>query len=133
MKLGYVILYVPSIPEAVDFYEKAFGMKCRFQEVEGDMGYAEMETGSTVLSFATEELARSHGFSFRATRPDAESPSVEIALVTDDVQTAYDKAIAAGATSASVPTEKEWGQTVSYVRDNHGYLVEICSPMSPPG
>ncbi|MEM6692252.1 MAG: VOC family protein [Planctomycetota bacterium] len=131
MKLGYVILYVPSIPDAVDFYERAFGLTCRLQSVEGNMGYAEMETGSTVLSFATEELARSHGFDFRATRPDVDSPSFEVAFVTDDVQAAFDKAIAAGATSASEPTQKEWGQTVSYVRDIHGYLVEICSPMTP--
>jgi hypothetical protein len=27
------------------------------------------------------------------------------------------------------PTVKPWGQTVSYVRDLDGFLVEICSPM----
>jgi predicted enzyme related to lactoylglutathione lyase len=31
------------------------------------------------------------------------------------------------AKSVSPPTQKPWGQTVSYVRDNNGFLIEICS------
>lgn len=127
MKLGYIILYVPKVDEAVAFYEAAFGLKCRFTHEGGD--YAEMETGETVLAFASETLADSHGFAYRRTTADGDAPSVELALVTDDVQAAFDKAIAGGATAAMSPKQQPWGQMVSYVRDHNGYLVEVCSPV----
>ncbi|QDT04941.1 Glyoxalase-like domain protein [Rubripirellula lacrimiformis] len=130
MKLGYVILYVPSVADAVDFYESAFGLECRFRHggIEGD--YAEMETGQTALAFVSETLADSHGFGYRKTNVQSEAPSIEVALVTDDVSAAYDRAIAAGAIAVKAPAQQPWGQTISYVRDNNGYLVEICSPVA---
>jgi uncharacterized glyoxalase superfamily protein PhnB len=127
MKLGYIILYVPTVSDAVAFYESAFGLECGFKHEGGD--YAEMVTGETKLAFASEELADSHGFAYRKTTSLDDAPSVELALVTGDVQAAFDKAIQAGAMSAKEPTKQPWGQTVSYVRDNNGYLVEICSPV----
>jgi uncharacterized glyoxalase superfamily protein PhnB len=127
MKLGYIILYVPSVADAALFYESAFGMECGFKHEGGD--YAEMVTGETKLAFASETLADSHGFAYRKTKSSEDAPSVELALVTTDVQAAFEKAIAAGATPAKHPTVQSWGQTVSYVRDNNGYLVEICSPV----
>ena len=54
---------------------------------------------------------------------------VEVAFTTGDVAAAYDKALAAGAKSVSKPEQKPWGQTVAYVRDNNGFLVELCTPM----
>jgi uncharacterized glyoxalase superfamily protein PhnB len=41
----------------------------------------------------------------------------------------YAQALKAGATSLSEPSAKPWGQTVAYVRDNNGFLVELCTPM----
>ncbi|KAA1257954.1 Glyoxalase-like domain protein [Rubripirellula obstinata] len=127
MKLGYIILYVPNVEEAVAFYETAFGLECRFFHESGD--YAEMKTGETALAFASEELADSHFFAYRKTTADQDAPSVEVAFVTDDVQAGFDKAVAAGAFSAKPPTTQPWGQVVCYVRDVNGYLVEICSPV----
>ncbi|MEO1614941.1 MAG: VOC family protein [Planctomycetota bacterium] len=129
MKLGYVILYVPDVPKAVEFYKSAFGLECRFQPKGEDVDYAEMATGETVLSFASETLAQSHGFRFRKSSIDEDAASVELALVTDDVDTAFHRAVTAGAQSAKEPSMTSWGQTVSYVRDLNGYLVEICSPI----
>jgi uncharacterized glyoxalase superfamily protein PhnB len=54
---------------------------------------------------------------------------VEVALVTTDVAGLYARAVEAGATTVSEPATKPWGQTVAYVRDNAGHLVEICSPV----
>lgn len=53
-----------------------------------------------------------------------------IALITDDVATAYTKALAAGAVAIKEPLAKPWGQSVAYVRCPDGTLVEICSPVS---
>ena len=55
---------------------------------------------------------------------------VEVALVTADVPGLYLRAVKAGAISVSEPATKPWGQTVAYVRDNAGHLVEICTPVN---
>ena len=39
-------------------------------------------------------------------------------------------ALAAGATAVRPPTRKPWGQSVSYVRDPDGVLVELCTSMA---
>jgi uncharacterized glyoxalase superfamily protein PhnB len=54
---------------------------------------------------------------------------VEIAFLTEDVNAAFHIALEAGATSVAEPITKPWGQTVAYVRDRDGMLVEIGSQM----
>ena len=128
MKLGYVIHYVPDVAATVAFYEAAFGLAPRFIHDSGT--YAEMETGATALAFASEAMIDEQGANFRRTRPGDTPPGMEIALVTDDVRAAFATAVAAGAVPLMPPKQKPWGQTVGYVRDINGALVELCSPMS---
>ncbi len=123
------MLYVPDVELAVDFYERAFGLTKRFVKVEGDIGYAEMETESTKLGFVSHSLARSNGVEYTDLPPDQPAAPMEIGLVTDDVAAAHATAVEAGAADVAAPTKKPWGQTVAYVRDLNGFLVEICSPM----
>jgi len=127
MKLGYVILYVPEVAAAIGFYARAFGLQARFVHDSGT--YGELDTGATVLAFAAEALADENGVEITATRPEARAPAMEVALVTDDVADAYARAVAAGATAQTPPARKPWGQTVAYVRDLNGFLVELCSPV----
>lgn len=123
-KLGFVILYVPDVARAVDFYERAFSVNLRFLHESGQ--YAEMETGVTALAFADETDTPTHEV-IEPSRPARKAPSVEVAFIVDDVQAAFDKAVSAGATAIVKPVEKPWGQTVSYVRDLNGFLVELCT------
>jgi lactoylglutathione lyase len=127
MRLGYIIVYVPDVPAALDFYERAFGLERRF--LHDSNTYGEMETGGTALAFAAESLVALNGITARPNRRSDPSAAAEIGLVTDDVAAAYRKAVSAGAVAYQEPTEKPWGQTVGYVRDINGFLVEICSPM----
>jgi len=127
MKLGYLILYVPDIEDAVSFYEDAFGLKRRFVHDSGT--FAELDTGDTVLAFASEGLAESHEFPFRKQNRAIDPGAFEIALVTDDVATAHSNAIKAGALERSAPSLMPWGQTVSYVADHLGNIVELCTPI----
>ena len=127
MKLGYIILYVPDIEDALDFYERAFGLNRGF--VHDSFTYAELTTGETRLAFASEDLAGSHGFDFRKQRPEDDAPAFEIALVTDDVAAAHRAALHAGAVERKAPAEMPWGQTVSYVADHLGNTVELCTPI----
>ena len=128
MRFGYAIAYVQEVERSVVFYERAFGLKRRFVDESGQ--YAEMETGETTLAFASNELGQSNlPGGFRENDP-AEPPSgVEIAFVAEDVGDAFQSALEAGATKAAEPKTKPWGQTVAYVRDPDGVLVEIGSEM----
>ena len=128
MKLGYTILYVPDVERAVAFYEHAFGLQRRFVHTSGQ--YAEMETGPTALAFAADALAASNfEADYQRADPDARPPAFEITFVTDDVASAFERATRAGAAPLAEPAEKPWGQTVSYVRDLNGVIVELCTPV----
>ena len=129
MRFGYTILYVEDVTRAIDFYERAFGLTRRF--VSDDASYGEMETGDTTLSFASHILVGEFiPGGYRRNDPAEPPVGVEIGFVTDDVPSAWETALAAGATVVSPPTTKPWGQTVAYVRDLDGMLVEICTPVT---
>jgi lactoylglutathione lyase len=127
MRLGYVIVYVVDVPATLEFYERAFGLTRRFLH-ESNM-YGEMETGGVALAFAAEALIEQNGVAARPNRRVDLPAGAEIGLVADDVAAAYRKAVSAGAIAYKEPAVKPWGQTVGYVRDNSGFLVEICSAM----
>jgi len=126
MKFGYTILYVKDVGKTVAFYESAFGLKRKFVH---ESGYGEMDTGETKLAFASVELATSNGVSFVQANSEGPAPAVEVAFVTEDVQGTFAAAVKAGAVPVAEPRQKPWGQTVGYVRDLNGFLVEICSPL----
>lgn len=127
IKLGYMLFYVNDVEKTLKFFEAAFGLERKFLQVEGDKGYGELNTGGTTLGFVSYAQARSTGIEFLEPQSDGPAQAVEIGFVTDRVANAYEKAIYNRATPVAAPTEKPWGQTVSYVRDINGFLVEICS------
>lgn len=126
MKFGYTIVYVRDVGETIGFWERAFGLRRRF--VDENNTYGEMETGETTLAFAANSMGESNlPGGFRENDPSELPAGVEIALLTDDVEGAYRAAVEAGATGEAEPKIKPWGQTVAYVRDPDGVLVEIGS------
>jgi len=128
IKFGYTIFYVTDVTKSIEFYEQAFGFTRKFITPEGD--YGEMLTGETTISFASTEFANSNlEGGFIQSEINNQPFGIEIGLLTPDVSNAITKAIAAGAKLISEPTQKPWGQTVAYIRDINGFLVEICTPM----
>jgi catechol 2,3-dioxygenase-like lactoylglutathione lyase family enzyme len=127
MKFGYTIIYTGDVEASISFFEKAFGLQRRFVH---ESGYGELETGNTALAFASHELGTGNLPDGYTKVNEAKPVGIEIALVTDDVEGAYAKAIDAGATSLKAPVPKPWGQIVAYVRCPDGTLVEICSPVN---
>lgn len=125
MKLGYTILYVEDVPKTLAFYEQAFGLPLKFLHESGN--YGELDTGATVLAFSAYRLIRELGKNPQPAQPHA--PCFEIALTTHDVPAAVTQAVISGATLQQEPAEMPWGQTVAYVTDINGFLVEICTPM----
>lgn len=126
---AYTILYVKDVLKLMEFYETVFDFKRKF--IAPGNVYGELITGSTTLSFAAVDLAKSNlkeGFiqSDVRNKPFA----IEIGFATDQVQQLFDRAVKFGAAVESEPSYKEHGQTVAYVRDPEGFLIEICTPMS---
>lgn len=125
MQLGYTILYVEDVAASLAFYRAAFGLETRFLHESGDFG--ELETGSTALAFSSRRLMTQLGK--HPAWPDPAAPCSEIALVTPEVPAALTRALAAGARLIQDVEHMPWGQTVAYVADPDGFLVEICSPV----
>lgn len=128
MDLGWVIFVVPDVAATIDFFERAFGLSRRFVGDAGD--YGEMDTGATTLAFVAESLAATTiPVGLRPNRPGEAPAGAQVTLVTDNVGDAYDRAVAAGAVGLGAPTTTPWGQTVAYLRDPNGLLVEIGTPI----
>lgn len=128
--LGYVILYVNDVAASLHFYEQAFGLARRFFNDEEGKAYGELESGPARLAFASLALAREHlGAQVVQASPSGPPLAVEVALVTQEVEALYERALRAGAIPVMEPSVKPWGQRVAYVRDNAGHLVELCTPM----
>jgi len=123
VRFGYTIIYVRDVAASLGFYERAFGLERRLLHESGQ--YGELETGSTALAFAAHELAAESVRDLAKVDPSG----FEICLVDEDVESAYKRAVDAGADAVSEPEEKPWGQRTAYVRDPDGTLVEIASPM----
>jgi lactoylglutathione lyase len=126
MKLDGVMIWVADVPATVAFYEAAFGLEVTMMD--DAKTYAQLGTGETTLAFAAESAAAGTGLTVRPHRSGETPAAVQLAFVHEDVTAAYDRAVAAGAEPAVPLTQKPWGQTLGYLRDNNGFLVELSSP-----
>jgi catechol 2,3-dioxygenase-like lactoylglutathione lyase family enzyme len=128
MKFGYTIIYVPDVSASLEFFERAFGLKQRFIH---ESGFGELDTGETVLAFATHALGKTNLPNGYVEASSSVQPlGIEVALVTESVPDAHARAVSAGAISLKDPMVKPWGQTVSYLRCPDGTLVELCTPVA---
>jgi lactoylglutathione lyase len=129
MRFGYTILYVRDVPASLRFYERAFGQRRRFVHESGQ--YAELDTGTTALAFASLDLAASNlPEEVRPAAAAESAPTFEVCFVSEQVGRAFARAVGHGAEPVTAPHSKPWGQDVAYVRDPDGILVEIASPAS---
>jgi catechol 2,3-dioxygenase-like lactoylglutathione lyase family enzyme len=129
MRFRWTIIYVADVTATIEFYERAFGFTRRF--ISGEGGYGEIETGDTRLGFAAiknSENALPGGVA--PLDPAGQPQAAELGFVADDVGAGVKQAVDAGASLISEPKEMPWGQTVAYVRDLNGVLVEIASDMA---
>lgn len=128
LNFTYTIFYVKDVTKTLKFYEKAFGFKKKF--ITPGNEYGELDTGNTTLSFAKTTLAKSNlKKGFIESSVSKKPFGMEIGLTTSDVDKAVKVAVKAGAKLVEAPKTKPWGQTIAYVRDINGFLIEICTPM----
>jgi lactoylglutathione lyase len=124
MEFGYTVLYVEDVSATAAFYEQAFGLK----PLLSNPAHTEMSTGSTILAFGAVKHLRQQVSDVRENIPSEPAIAMQISFVTNDVTSAYAKAVALGATAVNEPQTMPWGQIVSRVRDLNGVMVGIVSP-----
>ncbi len=126
---GYAIVFVPSVPATIEFYENAFGFTDSF--IHEGKDYGELKTGATKLAFTAHELAKTAvPFPYRSTSRDGDVLGVEFTLTTIDVDGLFERAVSAGATPLSTPHDMPWEQRVAYVKDLNGFAIGLATPMS---
>lgn len=134
MRFRYSCIIVRDVPATVAFYEKAFGFPLRFMHP--SRAYAELETGATLLSFFGESFIANQkllgDLPFRPVRPDAEPVTAVLAFDTESLEQDWQRAISAGAKVVKAPEPKPWQQTVGYLRDPDGIVIELCTPSPRP-
>ncbi|MDC6406148.1 MULTISPECIES: VOC family protein [Maribacter] len=129
MKYAYTILYVKNVSKTLEFYESAFGFARKFVTPEHD--YGELISGETTIAFASEKLGNSNFKNgFQKIVKDKKPMGAELVFTTETIEEDFKNALASGATEYEPIIEKPWGQKVGYVRDNNGFLIEICTPIN---
>lgn len=129
LQFGYTILYVKDVEKSIDFYSNVFGFEKKYITPEKD--YGEVHTGQTTLGFSSFELGDANFTEegYQKTDVNDRPFGFQLSLTTHHVQESLDRAVENGATLVMKKTKKEWGQTVSMVRDLDGFLIEICTPV----
>jgi len=127
IKYSYTIMYVADVEATVKFYEEAFGFTRKFVTPEED--YGELISGETTIAFAHLDLATSN-LSRGYQQLNNEKPfGIELGFVVEDVAKAIEQVVRAGGKIYEEQKIKPWGQTVGYVLDNNGFLIELCTAM----
>ena len=117
-----VNIYVDDVPASAAFYER-LGFRESFRTPPaGEPLHVELRLDDLVLGIASVTSARAdHGLDVRT-----DGRSVEICVWTDDVDTAHDELVAAGAPSLSAPHDWLDGRLrVAWVGDPTGNPVEL--------
>lgn len=128
MKYAYTILYVENVTETIQFYENAFGFSRKFISPEND--YGELISEETTISFASIALGNANFKSgFKKSVSGKKPFGIELAFTTENIEEDFQNAINAGAIEFEPIAEKPWGQKVGYLRDNNGFLIEVCTPV----
>ena len=114
----YPYLCVPSVDDAIDFYERAFGAREHFvlREPGGRVGHAELHLGATILML-------SDPFPELGVAPPGEAgcASVSIHLHVEDVDALVADARSAGAQVLRAPEDQFYGERSATVLDPFGY------------
>jgi lactoylglutathione lyase len=122
MKLGYAL----ELKAPLEFYKKAFELEIGYLHEVRKYGQIKRNS-TTILAFASERIPELNGLEIRPNRSTERSGPFEIALVAQNVDGAYEKAIAGGAKVVETPADRPLAQRVGYVSDLNGVLEELFS------
>jgi len=111
-------LYVRGASKAMDFYARAFGGQELFHmgAPGGTISHGEMQIGDSILMLADENPEQGS----RSPETVGGTPA-SVFLYVADVDEVFAKAMAAGATAHSEPTDMFWGDRMAMLRDPFGH------------
>lgn len=114
-------LVVDNSSAAIEFYRKAFGAEELFRfESDGRVGHAEIRIGDSHLMLSDEWP----DMGYRSAKNIGSTP-VSLMLYVDDVDTVYQRAIAAGATERSPVEDQFYGDRSGNLTDPFGHQWTI--------
>ncbi len=109
---------------AIEFYKQAFGATetMRMDAPGGKIGHAELEIGDSLIML-------SDPFPQSTTRPPKElgGTTSGVFLYVEDVDSAFKRAIDAGATSSMEPTDMFWGDRFGSLIDPFGHNWSLAT------
>ncbi|MCI4352164.1 MAG: VOC family protein [Thermoplasmata archaeon] len=122
-------LIVDNAPRALEFYAKALGgrEKMRSAGPGGKIMHAEFQVGDSMFMLADEFPDMGP----RSPKTLGGTASA-IWLYVPDVDAAYRRAVAAGATSLSAPTDMFWGDRHARIRDPFGHEWSLATHREDP-
>jgi PhnB protein len=117
-------LIVDDAAKALEFYSKALGAKERVRSVGpgGKIAHAEFQVGDSIFMLADEFP----GMGSRSPKSLGGSTG-GIWLYVPSVDDAFQRAVAAGATSLAAPVDMFWGDRHARIRDPFGHEWSIAS------
>jgi predicted enzyme related to lactoylglutathione lyase len=117
-RLVAVILAVSDLDRSTTLYRDAFGVDLH----PGDNGGNDRFTGGHHAEISWVEGAYLHFALYPA--KDRPTTGVQISLNVDDIESAHDRAVKAGATVLHEPRPEPWGRSARY-EDFDGNVVEL--------
>lgn len=116
-------LVVDDAKAAIEFYTRAFGAKEKFRLPMGDrIGHAELEIGDSVVMLADEFPDMGHlGPNSRG------GTTVSLLHYVEDVDSAFQKAIDAGATEKRPLENQFWGDRMGTLADPFGHVWSLAT------
>ncbi len=116
----FAYLCVADAAAAIDFYQRAFGVKEKFRltEPSGRIGHAELEFGARTVMLSDEFPE----CGIRAASAIGATP-VSIHLHVDDADAMIAQAVAAGAALERAPQDEFYGERGGVIRDPFGLIA----------
>jgi uncharacterized glyoxalase superfamily protein PhnB len=122
-------LVVSPASAAIEFYTRAFGAKPGLV-MDGPGGvimHAELKIGDSVVMLADEQPPMGPGPQTRKTPKNLGGTSFGVMHYVKDVDAAFAKAVAAGATGVMPPADMFWGDRFGQVEDPFGHVWSLAT------
>jgi PhnB protein len=122
-------LVVPDGAKAIDFYKKAFGAEesVRMPGPGGGILHAELKIGDSVFMLG-EEMPEAGAKSPKAYG----GSSVSLYVYVDNVDSAWKRAVDAGAESKMPLADMFWGDRVGWLEDPYGHRWTLAQHVADP-
>jgi PhnB protein len=120
-------LIVSPCSDALDFYAKAFGAKVlmTMPGPEGRIMHAEMKIGDSIVMCSDE--MEMPGSPNRKTPKNAGATTGGVMLYLKDVDSFFEKAVAAGAKAVMPPADQFWGDRYGQIEDPYGHVWALAT------